>query len=689
MGSRVQNGVPDGMRTQTRPGMRHHHASRRTIVRRRVAAVVVVLLVVGVVGYGLNRLGGGSPPKVSASNTGPGKVKTVPAAAGPQTLHLAPAGWLLPAPLSRAVALAAGPRIRLYGGLGTANATTANVVDLDPATGQPTPVGALTDPVHDAAGAVLPTGPVVFGGGAKTVVATVQGIQGPGTQVRRLGALPAPRADLAAVAVNGQAIVVGGYDGTTWSADVLATTDGVQFTVLSHLPQPVRYPAVAAVGGRVFVIGGELPGPAGKTADSTAIQVIDVAARTATMAGNLPVGISHAAAAVVGGALYLFGGRSSGHVTDTVSAVDTSTMAVRAVAALPVAVSDMAVTTAGNTTYLLGGEDESGHPVALVAKADLAPATAGTGPGTGPPFNGKLLIADRGNNRLLVVDTAKTIMWQFPSATAPAPAVGFYFPDDAFFGKKGSVIITNQEEQNTIIELSYPAGAVVHSYGHPGKAGVAASYLNQPDDAYLLADGRVTVADAKNCRILFLNPDFTYQSEFGSSHKCVHKPPNEIGYPNGDTPLSNGDFLVSEINGSWVTEFRPDGSAAWSVKLPIGYPSDPQQLGPDLYLIADYSKPGGLYEFTREGQIVWSYKFASGEPMLDHPSLAEVLPTGLICVNDDYRHRVAIIDPNTKRIVWQYGQTDVAGTGANLLNIPDGFDLLAPDGSTPTHPQTG
>ena len=74
--------------------------------------------------------------------------------------------------------------------------------------------------------------------------------------------------------------------------------------------------------------------------------------------------------------------------------------------------------------------------------------------------------------------------------------------------------------------------------------------------------------------------------------------------------------------------------------------------------------------------------------MLDHPSLAERLPNGLICVNDDYRHRVVIIDPVSKAIVWQYGENDVAGTGPSQLNIPDGFDLLAPDGSTPTHPDT-
>jgi hypothetical protein len=165
--------------------------------------------------------------------------------------------------------------------------------------------------------------------------------------------------------------------------------------------------------------------------------------------------------------------------------------------------------------------------------------------------------------------------------------------------------------------------------------------------------------------------------------------PSDVAYPNGDTPLNDGNLLVSEINGSYVDEVTTAGQVVWTVKLPIAYPSDPQQIGPDLYLVADYSRPGGLYEFTREGQIVWSYQFSSGEQMLDHPSLAELLPSGLVGVNDDYRHRVVFIDPASKQIVWQYGQTDIAGTGPGQLNTPDGFDLLAPDGSTPTHPQTG
>lgn len=125
------------------------------------------------------------------------------------------------------------------------------------------------------------------------------------------------------------------------------------------------------------------------------------------------------------------------------------------------------------------------------------------------------------------------------------------------------------------------------------------------------------------------------------------------------------------------------------MQLPIAYPSDPQPLGPDRYLVADYASPGGIYEFNRAGKILWSYHPPSGPGMLNHPSLAEPLPGGLIAANDDFRDRVVIIDPQTKKVVWQYGHTDSPGRGPDYLHIPDGFDLLAPNGTTPTHPFTG
>jgi hypothetical protein len=147
--------------------------------------------------------------------------------------------------------------------------------------------------------------------------------------------------------------------------------------------------------------------------------------------------------------------------------------------------------------------------------------------------------------------------------------------------------------------------------------------------------------------------------------------------------------LISEINGSWVSEYTPAAQLVWSVHLPVVYPSDAQQLGPDLYLISDYAKPGAIVEFNREGQVLYKYSPTSGPGELDHPSLTELLPSGVFMTNDDYRHRMVAIDPATRALVWQYGVDDKSGTAPGYLNTPDGFDLLFPDGTSPTHSAAG
>jgi hypothetical protein len=78
----------------------------------------------------------------------------------------------------------------------------------------------------------------------------------------------------------------------------------------------------------------------------------------------------------------------------------------------------------------------------------------------------------------------------------------------------------------------------------------------------------------------------------------------------------------------------------------------------------------------RSGRVTWSFGSASGPDHLAKPSLAVRWPNGLIAANDDYDERVIVIDPRTKKIVWQYGHTGVAGTAPGYLNKPDGIDLL-------------
>jgi outer membrane protein assembly factor BamB len=376
--------------------------------------------------------------------------------------------------------------------------------------------------------------------------------------------------------------------------------------------------------------------------------------------------------------------------SSTIWAFEPSSHRLAAAGRLQVPVSHAGVAVLGSRAWVVGGET-NGAVVASVQMLtpNAAFGTAGS-PGAGSPYYGyKLLVADRGNNRLLVFDAAMHQLWSYPSPKAPANPLSFYFPDDAFFTDHGRAIISNQEQNETIVELAYPSGRILWSYGHAKSPGTAPGYLNEPDDAYVLPDNRVSVADAQNCRVLVLNRNGTVASQIGTDGQCVHNPPASMGSPNGDTPLRDGNLLVSEINGSWVSEYTPTGHLVWTTQLPIAYPSDPQQLTANQYLIADYATPGQILEFNRQGQILYRYDVGSGPGMLDHPSLVELLPSGVFMANDDYNDRMVAIDPATGALVWQYGVTARIGTTTGLLNTPDGFDLLGPGGSTPTHPFTG
>lgn len=605
------------------------------------------------------------------------------------------APWRLPSAVARLVALPDGSGAVLAGGLTASGSSAAGVYHVDVGTGRLHALGSLAQPVHDAAGARIGGNLFVFGGGAQSTTAAVQRFAGGrGSVVDRL---PQPRSDLSAVQVGGRTFVLGGYTGAASVAGVLATNDGRSWRTVARLLVTVRYAATAVDGSTIWVFGGQHDG-----VPVSDVQRIDTATGKVTIAGHLPTALSDAAAWNLDGHLLIAGGRTSANtVTGAVREWDPATRTAKVVAQLPERVADAGAAVVNGTGYLFGGENSS--QVTAVQRVIVRTVRTATGPpsasaspsASGPlsdthPFNGTLLIADRGNNRLVLVDVAKNVLWKFPSRTSPAPPTGFYFPDDAFFIHHGTAIISNQEGNDTIVEIGFPSGRSLWSYGHPRVARPRPGYLHEPDDAYLLRNGDVAVADANNCRVVLVSPAGRQVGQIGRPGSCTHRPPTSLGYPNGDTPLADGNLLISEVHGSWISEYTPAGHLVWTVQLPmVSYPSDPQQIGPDRYLVADYARPGGLYEFDRAGRILWSYHPARGARMLDHPSLAEVLPGGFIATNDDYRDRVVIIDPRSKRIVWQYGHTDSAGRQPGYLHIPDGFDLLLPDHTTPTHPFTG
>ena len=48
----------------------------------------------------------------------------------------------------------------------------------------------------------------------------------------------------------------------------------------------------------------------------------------------------------------------------------------------------------------------------------------------------------------------------------------------------------------------------------------------------------------------------------------------------------------------------------------------------------------------------------------------------MIAITDDWHHRVLVVDPRTKKVVWSYGHLNQPSSAPGYLNKPDGLDLL-------------
>jgi len=357
---------------------------------------------------------------------------------------------------------------------------------------------------------------------------------------------------------------------------------------------------------------------------------------------------------------------------------------------------------AASTSYRSVAPGQGHDPASPTGPTQLVPGPAGgplTVPASGPGrlaagsdpsvLPGPILIADKLNNRLLIIDPRGRTLWQFPRPGDLAPGQAFRIPDDAFFTPDGRQVIATEEDYQVIRVIDVPTHHIVYSYGTPGVPGAGPNHLNNPDDAMMLPSGDILVPDIKNCRIVMIpKGSHAVGQQLGRTRTCEHSPPKRFGSPNGAFPTTDGDYLVTEINGSWVTKMNLSGKVAWSAHLDgVGYPSDSNQIGPDRFLTVDYSPRGQILTFDHTGHVLWRYA-PTGTDALNKPSLALPLPNGDILANDDANHRVIVVDPHTNRIVWQYGHTHVAGNSPGYLDNPDGVDLYPPSSLLVTHAAT-
>ena len=172
---------------------------------------------------------------------------------------------------------------------------------------------------------------------------------------------------------------------------------------------------------------------------------------------------------------------------------------------------------------------------------------------------------------------------------------------------------------------------------------------------------------------------------------------------NGDNGFNrNGNILISDQFNNRVIEVNRLGKIVW--QFGIGHNdqtatsvlgvNDAQRVG-DLTLIAGTGVPAADPPFepgaingradnrvilvNEEGRIVWQYgQFGvtgSGPNELNTPVQCTWLPNGHVLISDQGNQRIIEVNRD-KKIVWQYGMTGVAGNGLNQLNNPNSAELL-------------
>jgi len=165
---------------------------------------------------------------------------------------------------------------------------------------------------------------------------------------------------------------------------------------------------------------------------------------------------------------------------------------------------------------------------------------------------------------------------------------------------------------------------------------------------------------------------------------------------------TRGNILIADQFNNRVIEIDPkthnvvwtfgDGSSKPGPKSVVGS-NDAERVG-NLTLIAGTGAPPNsehncpppngcpdnrVMLVNEDGKIVWQYGQAgvsgSGPNELNTPVQNTFLPNGNIMITDQVNERVIVVTLD-KEIVWQYGQTGVSGIGFNQLNNPNSAELL-------------
>jgi outer membrane protein assembly factor BamB len=333
-----------------------------------------------------------------------------------------------------------------------------------------------------------------------------------------------------------------------------------------------------------------------------------------------------------------------------------------------------------------------------------------------PEFNrhGNILVADQFNNRVIEVDRAGHIVWQFgkgpndfsgrsiigendaqrvgpftlisgtgdpsvPAGSTPPP--GDLCPD-----------LVNGCPDNRVV-LVDPFGHIVWQYGVFGVAGSGADQLNTPVQATWLPNGHILITDQANERIIEVTLSKKIVWQYGMTG-VTGSGPDQLNNPNSAELLPNGHILIADENNNRAIEVTHDNAKTIVATFTAGGTASGVAFASRLpngnTLLTD-SNHSRIVEVNSHDQPVWQYftNDPAGNPA-PLPTRAIQLRDGEILISDQFNDRVIEVVPTGSMggtIERQLGTLNTFGIGNGLLDAPYDAKVIGDyTGLTPPFP---
>jgi hypothetical protein len=291
--------------------------------------------------------------------------------------------------------------------------------------------------------------------------------------------------------------------------------------------------------------------------------------------------------------------------------------------------------------------------------------------------SGDILISDQFNNRVIEIDPAGNIVWQFGRGPSDLTATSIVGVNDAqrvglltLMAGTGvpaasppfEVGCDNGCPDNRVI-LVDEEGNIVWQYGQFGVTGADKNQLNTPVQATFLPTGSVLITDQANDRIIDVSI---------ATHEIIWQygmtgvsgdGPDQLNGPNSAELLRNGHILISDQGNNRAIEvdrkkhihatFTAGGTAsivAFASRLIDGHT-----------LLTD-SGNSRIVEVDAHDAVVWEY-FTNTDPASNSaplPTRAVRLANGDTLISDQFNDRVISVN-HAKKIVASYGALNVPG----------------------------